>query len=195
MGKHGKKYNAVKEKMSVEKLYTVEEAIQFLKDNPTAVFDESMEIALRMGVDTTKSDQAIRSTVALPHGTGKDVRVIVFASGDAAKLFRRLHGDVCVGVARVADNQNFAIRGSELTNGRTLNGENLGVLGQQVLALHAGTARSGANQQCNLCILEGDVRVVGVVRTEGDDDTLSLTTDGRKWMRTEMAKEIRNEVS
>jgi large subunit ribosomal protein L1 len=88
MGKHGKKYNAVKEKMSVEKLYTVEEAIQFLKDNPTAVFDESMEIALRMGVDPTKSDQAIRSTVALPHGTGKDVRVIVFASGDAAEAAR-----------------------------------------------------------------------------------------------------------
>lgn len=88
MGKHGKKYNAVKEKMSVEQLYTVEEAIQFLKDNPTANFDESMEIALRMGVDPTKSDQAIRSTVALPHGTGKDVRVIVFASGDAAEAAR-----------------------------------------------------------------------------------------------------------
>lgn len=88
MAKHGKKYNAVKEKMSVEELYSVEDAIQFLKDNPTANFDETMELALRMGVDPTKSDQAIRSTVALPNGTGKDVRVIVFATGDAAEAAR-----------------------------------------------------------------------------------------------------------
>ncbi|MGE4490189.1 MAG: 50S ribosomal protein L1 [Kiritimatiellales bacterium] len=88
MSKHGKKYTAVKKKVSVEKLYAVEEAIQFLKDNPTANFDETLEIALRMGVDPTKSDQAIRSTVALPNGTGKDVRVIVFASGEAAEAAR-----------------------------------------------------------------------------------------------------------
>lgn len=88
MAKHGKTYTAVKEKVSVEKLYGVEEAIQFLKDNPTAKFDETMEIALRMGVDPAKSDQAIRSTVALPHGTGKDVRVIVFATGAAAEAAR-----------------------------------------------------------------------------------------------------------
>lgn len=85
---HGKKYTAVKEKVDVEKVYSVEEAIQFLKDNPTAQFDETFELALRMGVDPTKSDQAIRSTVSLPHGTGKDVRVIVFASGDAADAAR-----------------------------------------------------------------------------------------------------------
>lgn len=85
---HGKKYNAVKEKVSVEKLYPVEEAIQFLKDNPTAGFDETFELALRMGVDPTKSDQAVRSTVALPNGTGKDVRVVVFATGDAAEAAR-----------------------------------------------------------------------------------------------------------
>ncbi|MFA5688760.1 MAG: 50S ribosomal protein L1 [Kiritimatiellales bacterium] len=89
MAKHGKKYTAVKAKVDAEKTYGVEEAIQFLKDNPTAQFDETMEIALRMGVDPTKSDQAIRSTVALPHGTGKDVRVIVFASGEAAEAARR----------------------------------------------------------------------------------------------------------
>lgn len=88
MAKHGKTYTAVKTKVSVEKLYPLEEAIQFIKDNPTAKFDETLEVALRMGVDPTKSDQAIRSTVALPHGTGKDVRVIVFASGDAAEAAR-----------------------------------------------------------------------------------------------------------
>jgi len=85
---HGKKYRAVKEKVSCETRYGVAEAIQFLKDNPTANFDETFEIALRMGVDPKKSDQAIRSTVALPNGTGKDVRVIVFATGDAAAAAR-----------------------------------------------------------------------------------------------------------
>ena len=85
---HGKKYNAVKEKVSSEKVYGLEEAIGFLKANPTANFDETFEMALRMGVDPTKSDQAIRSTVSLPHGTGKDVRVIVFATGDAAEEAR-----------------------------------------------------------------------------------------------------------
>jgi large subunit ribosomal protein L1 len=84
----GKKYNAVKEKVSSENVYSVEEAIQFLKDNPTANFDETFEMAFRMGLDPTKSDQAVRSTVALPNGTGKEVRVIVFATGDAADAAR-----------------------------------------------------------------------------------------------------------
>jgi large subunit ribosomal protein L1 len=88
MAKHGKKYTAVKKKVSVEKLYAVEEALQFIKANPAAKFDETIEVALRMGVDPTKSDQSIRSTVALPNGTGKDVRVIVFASGAAAEAAR-----------------------------------------------------------------------------------------------------------
>ncbi len=82
---HGKKYRAVKEKVSKENRYAVETAIEFLKENPTANFDETFEIALKMGLDPTKSDQAVRSTVALPHGTGKDVRVIVFATGAAAE--------------------------------------------------------------------------------------------------------------
>jgi len=88
MAKHGKKYNAAREEVSREKLYSIEEAIQFLKDHPTAEFDETMDVALRMGAVPTKSDQAIRSTVSLPHGTGKDVRVIVFATGEAADAAR-----------------------------------------------------------------------------------------------------------
>ncbi len=88
MAKHGKKYIAVKEKVSIERLYALKEAVQFLKDHPIAAFDETFEIALRMGLDPTKSDQAIRSTVTLPHGTGKDVRVIVFATSDAAEEAR-----------------------------------------------------------------------------------------------------------
>ena len=88
MAIHGKKYRSVVEQVSRENDYSVDEAIAFLQSNPTAKFDETFELAFRMGVDPTKSDQAIRSTVALPHGTGKDVRVIVFATGAAAEAAR-----------------------------------------------------------------------------------------------------------
>ncbi|WP_372808053.1 50S ribosomal protein L1 [Pontiella sp.] len=88
MAIHGKKYIAVATKVTKQADYSVESAVEFLKENPTAKFDETFEFAFRMGVDPTKSDQAIRSTVALPHGTGKDVRVIVFATGDAAEAAR-----------------------------------------------------------------------------------------------------------
>lgn len=88
MAKQGKKYLAVAEKLTAGVEYSVEEAISFLKDNPTANFDETMEVAFRMGVDPTKSDQAIRSTVALPNGTGKEIRIIVFATGEAAEAAR-----------------------------------------------------------------------------------------------------------
>jgi len=88
MAMHGKKYMSVAEKVNRDAVYSVVDAISFLKDNPTANFDETFEMAFRMGVDPSKSDQAIRSTVALPHGTGKNVRVIVFATGDAATAAR-----------------------------------------------------------------------------------------------------------
>ncbi|MEI6892977.1 MAG: 50S ribosomal protein L1 [Pontiella sp.] len=88
MAIHGKKYTAVAEKVTRSNDYSVESAVEFLQENPTAKFDETLEFAFRMGVDPSKSDQAIRSTVALPHGTGKDVRVIVFATGDAAEAAR-----------------------------------------------------------------------------------------------------------
>jgi large subunit ribosomal protein L1 len=87
MAIHGKKYRGVAEKVKQEE-YSVADAIAFLQENPTANFDETIEMSFRMGVDPTKSDQAIRSTVALPHGTGKNVRVIVFATGDAAEAAR-----------------------------------------------------------------------------------------------------------
>jgi len=97
MAIHGKKYSSVAEKVNKGTDYSVDSAIAFLQDNPTAKFDETFEFAFRMGVDPSKSDQAIRSTVALPHGTGKDVRVIVFATGDAAEVAREA-GAADVGV-------------------------------------------------------------------------------------------------
>jgi large subunit ribosomal protein L1 len=88
MATHGKKYSAIAVKVNKSDDYSINDAVAFLQENPTAKFDETFEFAFRMGVDPTKSDQAIRSTVALPHGTGKDVRVIVFATGDAAEAAR-----------------------------------------------------------------------------------------------------------
>jgi large subunit ribosomal protein L1 len=85
---HGKKYRAVKEKVDPEKLYKLADAIEFLKNNVIVKFDETAEIAFRLGVDPTQSDQVVRATVVLPNGSGKKVRVLVFAKGppaDAAK--------------------------------------------------------------------------------------------------------------
>ena len=83
MAIHGKKYKAVKAKVKPE-VYALPAAIEFLKGNHPAQFDETMEVAFRLGVDTAKSDQGVRGTVSLPHGTGKTQRVIVFAAGPAA---------------------------------------------------------------------------------------------------------------
>jgi len=92
MPKHGKKYRAVKAKVE-NRLYDLEEAIAFLKANRVAKFDETAELHVRLGVDPKKSDQTVRGTVALPHGTGKTVRVAVFASGGAADAAREAGAD------------------------------------------------------------------------------------------------------
>ncbi|HOA83175.1 MAG TPA: 50S ribosomal protein L1 [Thermodesulfovibrio thiophilus] len=80
-----KKLAAVKEKLDTTKEYTLEEAIDFLKENSFAKFDETVEMAINLGVDPKKSDQVVRGTVVLPHGTGKQVRVLVFAKGEKEK--------------------------------------------------------------------------------------------------------------
>lgn len=79
MNKRGKKYAAIASKLDKNKKYSVDEAIEFIKSNPSAKFDESFEISMKLGVDPRKSEQNIRGTVSLPHGTGKTVRVLVFA--------------------------------------------------------------------------------------------------------------------
>ncbi len=83
MIRHGKRYRGIKTKLA-EKVYELDEAIAFIKDNPAAKFDETMDIAFRLGIDFKKSEQTVRGTVVLPHGTGKTVRVLVFATGAAA---------------------------------------------------------------------------------------------------------------
>jgi large subunit ribosomal protein L1 len=87
MPKHGKKFSAIRAQ-APRTVMEIEEAIKFLKDHPVAKFDESVEVAFRMGIDPRKSENAIRSTVSLPHGTGKKVRVLVFAAGAAADAAR-----------------------------------------------------------------------------------------------------------
>ncbi len=87
MPKHGKKYAGIKAQMPNEVL-EVDAAVDFLKANPAAKFDETVELCFKMGLDAKKSDNAIRSTCALPHGSGKNVRVLVFAAGPAADAAR-----------------------------------------------------------------------------------------------------------
>ena len=88
MATHGKKYRKAAEQTDRARVYELPDAIRFLKEHPTAKFDETFEVAFRLGLDPTKSDQAVRGTVSLPHGTGKKVRVIVFADGPAAEAAR-----------------------------------------------------------------------------------------------------------
>lgn len=82
MAKHGKRYRQLQEKVDKSKLYSPEEATSLVKSLATAKFNETIEIHFRLGIDPRKSDQNVRSTVALPHGTGKTVRVLAFAKGD-----------------------------------------------------------------------------------------------------------------
>jgi large subunit ribosomal protein L1 len=77
--KHGKRYNEVIKKVEPRKAYSIEEAIELVKSTATAKFTESVDIAVRLGVDPRKADQMVRGTVSLPHGTGKQVRVLVLA--------------------------------------------------------------------------------------------------------------------
>jgi large subunit ribosomal protein L1 len=82
---HGKKYRAAEKNRDVAVTYQPKAALEIVKKSAFAKFDESVEIAVRLGVDPTHADQAIRGTVVLPAGTGKKVRVLVIATGDKAK--------------------------------------------------------------------------------------------------------------
>jgi large subunit ribosomal protein L1 len=86
MAKHGKKYQEAAAKVDRENLYSPEEAIKLAKEVAPANFDETVELHMRLGIDPRHSEQQIRSTVILPHGLGKTVRVLVFAEGEAAQI-------------------------------------------------------------------------------------------------------------
>lgn len=85
MAKHGKKYRDAVKKVDREKQYDAKEALALVKEISSAKFDETVEAAFRLGIDTKKADQQVRGAVVLPHGTGKTKRVLVFAKGEKAK--------------------------------------------------------------------------------------------------------------
>ncbi len=85
MPKHGKRYRSVEGKVDRSRTYAIDEAANLVKELATAKFDETIEVHLRLGIDPRKSDQNVRGTVSLPHGTGRTVRVLAFAQGDKAR--------------------------------------------------------------------------------------------------------------
>lgn len=106
MARRSKGYRSVAEKVDREHHYSLPEAVALTKEASRAKFDETVEVSVRLGVDPRKADQNVRGTVVLPHGTGKSIRVAVFAKGDKAREAEEAGADV-VGaedlVARITD--------------------------------------------------------------------------------------------
>ena len=94
MPKHGKRYQALTAKVDRSKQYTIDEAAALVKDIANAKFDETVEVHFRLGIDPRKSDQNVRGTVALPHGTGRTVRVAVITKGDNVQAAEAAGADV-----------------------------------------------------------------------------------------------------
>ena len=98
MSQHdGKRYRAGVTAFDREREHTPREALKVLKEFPSAKFDETVEVAFRLGIDTRKADQSIRGTVSLPHGTGKTARVAVFAVGEKAREATEAGADIVGG--------------------------------------------------------------------------------------------------
>ena len=104
----GKKLKSAYEKIDREKTYGLAEAVALLKDNAQANFDETMEISMNLNIDPKHSDQMVRGVISLPHGTGKTMRVAVFAKDDKADEAKKAGADI-VGAEELAD---------EIQNGR-----------------------------------------------------------------------------
>ena len=102
MAKAGKNIRAAREKVNPEQVYAPSDAMQLVKDNARAKFVESIDVAVNLGIDPKKSDQVVRGSTVLPNGTGKTVRVAVFAQGDQAKVAEAAGADI-VGFDDLAD--------------------------------------------------------------------------------------------
>ena len=94
MAKLSKKQKVFQEKVDSEKQYAVDEALALIKDLPRAKFTESVDVAINLGVDPRKSDQVVRGSTVLPNGTGKTVRVAVFAQGENADKAKAAGADI-----------------------------------------------------------------------------------------------------
>jgi large subunit ribosomal protein L1 len=102
MAKLTKRTAALRDKIDRTKLYPVAEALTLIKETATAKFDESIDIAVQLGIDAKKSDQLVRGSVVLPAGTGKSVRVAVFAQGEKAEAAKAAGADI-VGLEDLAE--------------------------------------------------------------------------------------------
>lgn len=94
MAQKSKRYRAASEKIDRQKLYPLNEALALVKETKYAKFDETVELVVRIGVDPRKAEQNVRGTVILPHGTGKTVRIVVFAKGEKASEAEAAGADV-----------------------------------------------------------------------------------------------------
>ena len=94
MSGRGKRYRDASSKVDTEREYLPLEAIKILKESPDAKFDETIELAFRLGIDPRKADQMVRGTISLPNGTGRSVRVAVFAQGEKAQEARDAGADI-----------------------------------------------------------------------------------------------------
>ena len=109
MSRSGKRMKAIREQLEPGKAYTIDEALDILKGSSKLKFTESVDVAIRLGVDSRKSDQNVRGSTVLPNGTGKTVRVAVFAQSDNAEKAKEAGADV-VGM----DDLHDQIKGGDL---------------------------------------------------------------------------------
>src|SRR5512147_2028222 len=105
MRRRGKKYNAARAQVAADRAYTLEDAIPLVQKVKFAKFDETVELAMPLGVDPKHADQMVRGTVVLPHGLGKSKRVLAIASGDKQREAQDAGDDVVGGEEVVDQNQ------------------------------------------------------------------------------------------
>lgn len=102
MAKSGKRLKVIRQKLQTSKLYPIDEALSLIKESATAKFVESVDVSVNLGVDPRKSDQVVRGSTVLPNGSGKTVRVAVFAQGEKAEAAKAAGADV-VGMDDLAE--------------------------------------------------------------------------------------------
>ena len=126
MAKLSKRMKMIEEKVNKTRQYAIDEALELLKELSTAKFDESVDVAVNLGVDPRKSDQNVRGSSVLPHGTGKDVRVAVFTQGENAEKAKEAGADA-VGMQDLAE----AMKGGDLNYDVVIaSPDAMGVVGQ-----------------------------------------------------------------
>mgnify|MGYP000374349885 CR=1 FL=1 len=126
MARLSKRHAAIREKIDKARQYAIEEGLALLKEVSTAKFDESVDVAINLGIDPRKSDQNVRGSSVLPNGTGKTVRIAVFAQGDNAEKAKAAGADV-VGMQDLAD----SMKGGDLNYDVVIaSPDAMGVVGQ-----------------------------------------------------------------